>query len=86
MPNVSNAEILESAYKMRDALGPYIHILTALLEEQGMSEKDRNVPLYKLTDKLSAASEGFPPGVVTLTLAHTLNNFLEYVIKNSTPQ
>jgi hypothetical protein len=85
MPNISNAEILESAYKLRDALNPYIHILSALLEEQGMSEQDRNVLMYKLTDKLSAASEGFPPGIITITLAFTLNKFLEHVIHNSTP-
>ena len=85
MPNVSNAEILESAYKMREALVPYIRMLTTLLEEQGLSEKDRNVQLYQLTDKLDAASKGFPPGVITLTLAFTLNKFLEYVIQSSTP-
>lgn len=85
MPNISNAEILESAYKMRDALTPYIHILTTLLEEQGLSEKDRNVQLYKLTEKLGAASEGFPPGIITLTLAFTLNKFLQHVIQTSTP-
>jgi len=81
-----NAEILDSAYKLRDALTTYLSVLTALLEEQGMSEKDRNVQLYKLTDKLGAASEGFPPGVITLTLAFTLSKFLDHVIKSSTPQ
>jgi hypothetical protein len=85
MSNISNAEILESAYKVRDALQPYIGIMAGLLEEQGLSEKERNVQLYKLTDKLGAASEGFAPGIITLTLAFTLNKFLEHVIQASTP-
>ena len=85
MSTVSNSEILESAYKMREALVPFIRIMTALLDEQGPSEKDRNVQLYQLTDKLDVASKGFLPGVITLTLAFTLNKFLEYVIQSSTP-
>ena len=84
MPNISNAEILESAYQIRDALTPYIRLMTALLDEQGLSEKDRNVQMYQLVDKLSSASTGFPPGVVTLTLAFKLNKFLEHVIQGST--
>ena len=86
MSGISNAEIIESAYKTRDALSAYIRILTAVLEEQGFSEQDRNVQLYQLTDKLGAASEGVFPGIVNLTLAHTLNKFLDYMIQNCTPQ
>lgn len=85
MPDISNADILESTYKTRDALNSYVRVLGAVLEEQGFSEQERNVQVYRLTDKLGAASEGFFPGIVTLTLAYNLGKFLDYVIQNSTP-
>jgi hypothetical protein len=86
VPNVSNVDILESAYKMQDALVPYIRLMVALLDEQGVSEKDRNIQMYKLAEKLGEASKDVQPqGVVTLTLAYTLNKFLEQVIKSTTP-
>ncbi len=86
MPNVSNVDILDSAYKMQDALVPYIRLMVRLLEEQGISEKDRNVQMYKLGEKLAKASEDVQPqGLVTLTLAYSLNKFLEQVIRSTTP-
>jgi hypothetical protein len=86
VPNVSNADILESAYKTRDALIPYIRVMVALLNEQGIPEEHRNTQIYKLADKLGEVSkEVQPQGIVTLTLAYTLKKFLDQVIQSSSP-
>ena len=82
---ISNAEILDSTYKTCDTLSAYIKLLVATLEEQGISEQARNSEMYKLMDKLTAASEGTFPGIVTLTLSYTLYKFLDHVIQTSTP-
>jgi hypothetical protein len=86
VPNVSNVDILESAYKTRDALVPYIRLMVSLLDEQGISEKDRNIQMYKLGEKLGEVSkEIHPQGIVTLTLAYSLKTFLDQVIQTTTP-
>ncbi len=85
MSSVSTTDVLESAYKTRDALVPYIRVMVALLDEQGILEKDRNIQMYKLGEKLNEASKEFLPGITTLTLAYTLKKFLDYVIQTTTP-
>lgn len=64
---------------------PYVQMLTALLKEQGMQEEEVSVQIAKLNDKLDEASKPFAPGIITLTLASTLERFLEFVIRNASP-
>ena len=72
-------EVLQSALAIHEALGSWMRMLFAALEEVGTSEEEATLQMSALFVKMEEVSKGYAPAIISLTMTSILTGYIQYL-------